>query len=301
MTVTDLSTVELPPGASRERGACCGTPGREIDRDSVSRDVPFSARTEACRLVSNPVPSTCEEADRELDGMAEVQRLLLPPSVPPIPRMEIATSYEPSRRAGGDHYDFMELPDGRWGIIVADVSGHGAAAAMGVASLHAIVRAAPVKGSPAALLGWANRQLADGYAGRLSSFVTAFYAVFDPASRELVYGSAGHNPPRLRSGQGVRPLDDAQSLPLGIMPDEPYREARLGLERGDVLVLYTDGITEARDGAGELFDVERLDRAVLRSVPEAATTLGSVLRAVRSFSRAARRQDDQTLVVARVT
>jgi sigma-B regulation protein RsbU (phosphoserine phosphatase) len=250
-----------------------------------------------CPMTRGSNPTTCEEADRELSGLGEAQRLLLPPALPDIDGVEVDAAYQPSSRAGGDYYDFFELSYGRWGFLIADVSGHGAQAALGMAIVHAAARASPVKESPAALLGWLNSQLAGGgFAGRTGSFVTAFYAVLDLATGEFRYSSAGHNPPRLRRGETVRALDEARSLPLGILAEETYVEASMQLEKDNAVIFYTDGITEARDERGGFFGVERLDHVIASSCGAAPAINEAVLQALRRFTGSRRREDDRTLL-----
>ncbi len=118
--------------------------------------------------------------------------------MPKIPNLELAAYYRTSRWAGGDYYDFFPLPDGRWGILVADVSGHGTPAAVMMAITHSLAHSLPGPADPpATLLGHVNRQLSMHYTIANEVFVTAFYGIYDPVARTLTYSSAGHNPPRL--------------------------------------------------------------------------------------------------------
>jgi Cu+-exporting ATPase len=249
-----------------------------------------------CRHVSSP--HECDEADRELRRLAEVQRLLLPESLPQVTSLDLAVSYRPARKAGGDYYDFVRLPRGRWGVLVADVAGHGAPAAIGMAVLHATARAGGVYSSAAALMRYLNRQLARGYSRRRSNFITAAYAVFDPPRGALTYSTAGHPAPRLRRGGNVIGLDEAASLPLGIDLDEKFDERTVALERGDALLLYTDGVTEARGAGGEMFGTDRLDQALLSPASSAAGTVQHMLDALEAFGGLTGMRDDSTLVLA---
>lgn len=249
----------------------------------------------ACRHASSP--RECDEADRELRGLGEVTRLLLPEALPQVPSLDMAVSYRPKRQAGGDYYDFLRLPRGSWGVLVADVAGHGASAAIGMAVLHATVKAAPVQSSPAALMQYLNQQLAAGYSGRQGSFVTAAYATFDPAAGLLTYARAGHPAPRLRRRGRVLPLDDASGLPLGINHGETFDEFTITLQRHDALLLYTDGVTEARREGGEMFGTSRLDGAFFSPATSAAETVQRILESVESFGGGRGLRDDSTLVV----
>src|SRR4030095_14229869 len=150
-------------------------------------------------VLRNDLTKALGALDRELQAVGEIQRSLLPQDLPQIPGYEIATYYQTSRRAGGDYYDFFPLPGGWWGVFIADVSGHGAGAAVLMAITHSIVHSYPGPPAPAAtMLEFVNRKLADRYTGELGSFVTAFYGIYDPAQRRLSYSSAGHPPPRLK-------------------------------------------------------------------------------------------------------
>ena len=244
-----------------------------------------------------------EDLDRELKIVADIQRSLLPAELPKIPSLDLAAFYRPSRRAGGDYYDFFPLPDGKWGIFVGDVSGHGTPAAVLMAVTHCIAHDCPgPPAPPARILAYLNEHLVSRYTGFSSSFVTAFYAIYDPAARDLTYACAGHNPPRLKRCQdgSLLVLNRCTDLPLGIEPGVVYSEAVQPLQKGDQIIFYTDGITEAQNEAGELFGTARLDTELEQCSLEAAALLESVLRSVEEFTAGAPILDDQTLLVARV-
>ncbi len=246
-------------------------------------------------VLRNELTAALEALDDELQTVGEIQRSLLPESLPSIPGWDIAAYYQTSARAGGDYYDFFPLADGRWGIFIADVSGHGTPAAVLMAITHAIAHAQPgTHTPPVALLHGLNDTLTRTYT-RNGTFVTAFYAVLDPARRQLSYCSAGHNPPRLVRDGRVISLDKARALPMGIVQDEPFCEAVLTLQPGDLLLLYTDGITEtmapnAGNAEVDLFGVERLDAVLLQSQGASAReSIERITRAIDSFSGNARR------------
>jgi len=140
---------------------------------------------------------------------------------------------------------------------------------------------------------------------RAGTFVTAFYAVLDPAERTLTYSSAGHNPPRLVRGGRVLSLNEAASIPLGILPDQAYGEATFQLERGDLLLLYTDGITEAMptvkpSESPDLFGVERLDHVLLEGrESDTGACLERIKREISAFTHDAAPSDDRTLIALR--
>lgn len=261
-------------------------------------------------VLRNSLAAALASLDKELQTVGSIQRSLLPVTLPNIPGFELAASYETSARAGGDYYDFFPLEGGRWGIFIADVAGHGTPAAVLMAITHAIAHAKPnTHTPPAALLGFLNRQLCRAYTHN-GAFVTAFYAVLDPETRNLEYSVAGHNPPRLVHGGRVLPLSANIALPLGIEDSETYGQSSATMQSRDLLLLYTDGITEAMPAsiAGsspiqrELFGVERLDKVVLDFTNAAPTEcIARIRAAVAAFAENAPPADDATLIAIRCT
>lgn len=255
-------------------------------------------------VLKDQVRAAYETIDRELKVVSNIQRSLLPTAMPDIPGLSLAAYYRTSQRAGGDYYDFFALAGGKWGILIADVSGHGTPAAVVMAITHSIAHLYPGDcGQPHALLEFVNRNLAQRYADGIEAFVTAFYGVYDPATRELTYSNAGHNPPRLWScsRQQAKSLDGAASLPLGLMEDVQYENAKVQLELGDRLVLYTDGITEAMSPEGDLFGNARLDQIFTHSCRQGADDLvDAIVSRVADHTGDTPPTDDRTLVVATV-
>jgi sigma-B regulation protein RsbU (phosphoserine phosphatase) len=255
-------------------------------------------------VLSEQLKTAYEAVDYEMKVVADIQRSLLPQKMPDIPTMSLAAYYQTSHRAGGDYYDFFPLPDGKWGILIADVSGHGTPAAVLMAVTHSLAHSYPgMPTPPARLLDHVNRHLAARYTVDSDTFVTAFYGVYDPAARTLTYASAGHNPPRLkRCVDGTLDLlDGATALPLGIFPDQVYHEQTYRLVPGDRLVLYTDGITEAHNERGEMFGLARLDKVLENCAIGAADILESVLSALKEFTGSQAIHDDRTLLVAKIS
>jgi len=249
-----------------------------------------------------------KQLQAQFEEVARVQQSLLPKRIPNIPGLEIATSYLTSNEAGGDYYDFFEFRDGTWGIVIADVSGHGAGAATVMAMLRAILHGyaherATV--SPDDILNYTNQRLHDA---RLDGrFVTAFFAVYDPKSNgnghpTLTYARSGHNPPRIKDGATgeVRPLDGAGTIPLGVSESYNACSACVELRPNDTVVLYTDGITEAFSPTREMFGVERLDEALTRCHGAPDCTVDSVHEALYRHTGSLSRDDDQTLVTFRL-
>jgi len=245
-----------------------------------------------------------EIVEHEVKVVADIQRSLLPQVLPTIPSLELAAYYRTSRWAGGDYYDFFPLPDGRWGILIADVSGHGTPAAVMMAITHSLAHSLPGPADPpAALLGHVNRQLSHRYTASNEVFVTAFYGVYDPAQRMLTYSSAGHNPPRLkRCGDGsVHSLEEIGGPPLGLFDELEYDQTTLQLRPGDIVAFYTDGITEAMDSGGIQFGVNRLDEALRRCGLDAREIIRTAIDAVEQFTEGQSPEDDRTLLVAKVS
>lgn len=236
-----------------------------------------------------------------LEQIAGIQRALLPQATPRTEHLRISTSYLTSDEAGGDYYDYFPLACGSLGILIADVSGHGPAAATVMAMLRAILHCYEAEDrSPDRFMQYANDRL---LRSRLDgSFVTAFFAVYDPSRGTLTYSRCGHNAPRLyraKTGQ-IESLDSDGTAPLGILDDIEARSAAVRLEPGDTVLLYTDGITEAFDpDRREMFGVERMDAALAKAQGDPDTVVERIHADLYKFTRSRRRDDDQTLVVLR--
>jgi sigma-B regulation protein RsbU (phosphoserine phosphatase) len=241
--------------------------------------------------------------DREMKIVGDIQKSLLPAELPRIDTLDLAAFYQPAHRAGGDYYDFFPLPDGRWGIFIADVSGHGTPAAVLMAVTHCIAHTHPGPPMPPGrVLDYLNHHLTTRYMRLGATFVTAFYGVYDPSRRTLTYASAGHNPPRVKRCQdgSLLSLEGAGGLPLGLVEETKYLECVQQLQTGDQIVLYTDGISEARNPRDDLFGLERLDGVLENCALQAQGLLSAVLEAVEEFTGGRPADDDQTLIVGRV-
>jgi sigma-B regulation protein RsbU (phosphoserine phosphatase) len=240
--------------------------------------------------------------DRELKVVGDIQRSLLPQNLPELKALDLAVDYRTSARAGGDYYDFFALPDGRIGILIADVAGHGTPAAVLMAVTHSIAHTLSREPDPPSeLLRFVNHHLCARYTTN-GAFVTAFYGIYEPQTRKLTYCRAGHCPPRVRCVRDGRiiALDQAVSLPLGIDPDEPFEDFEQQLDEGDILVFYTDGIIEARNLKNDLFGTERLDDAIARGGDSVESIVRSTMLSVEEFTDNSAPSDDETLLVAKV-
>jgi len=276
-------------------------PGEQIP-DLVWRSNLFGRAT-GNLVLKEELAETYEALDRELKIVAEIQRSLLPAELPKIPTLDLAAYYQPSQRAGGDYYDFFPLPAGKWGIFLADVSGHGTPAAVLMAVTHCIAHTHPGPAMPPAkVLDYLNHHLTSRYTSQNGHFVTAFYGVYDPADHSLTYACAGHNPPRLKRCQDgtLLAMDWARGFPLGITSETHYRESVQQLQPGDQIVFYTDGIIEAHNLEGKMFGTGRLDRVLENCCLQASALLDAVLHSVEAFANGRPADDDRTVIVARV-
>ncbi len=238
-----------------------------------------------------------------MNVVAEIQRSLLPRSLPSIPGLELAAHYQTSQWAGGDYYDFFELPDGRWGFLIADVSGHGTPAAVMMAILHSLAHGHPGHPEPpSALLEHVNKRLAAGYTSQNEVFVTAFYGIYDPDRREFSYSCAGHNPPQLKrcSLGRLDSLEDVGGPPLGVFEAVEYAQAQITLRPGDTLVLYTDGVTEAMNSENKQFGLEMLNGVLSQCNLGAEAMRDAILEELDRFTSSNAALDDRTLLVAKV-
>lgn len=257
-------------------------------------------------VLSRDLKEALDALDREMKTIAELQQSLLPRSTPLVPGLLLAAHYQASKVAGGDYYDFFNLPGGRLGILIADVSGHGAPAAVLMAVLHALAHTLPEEPlHPDRTLRSLNTRLSERYTDG-GAFVTAFYGVYDPSTRELRYANAGHPPP-LHAHQETREctecrvnsLDGAANLPLGVLPETSYEETTIRLTPGDVVLMYTDGISEAMNRSGDMYGDERLFEVISRPHESAGSVLEQVLSDVAVFTAGMPAGDDRTVLAIR--
>jgi len=237
---------------------------------------------------------------RELDAARTIQQSFLPDESPRVPGYDLAAVTIPARQVGGDFYDFIPLPDGRWGLVVADVSDKGAPAALFMALSRSLLRVYAAGGalSPLETLRRTNRFILDNTRSS-GMFVTLFYGVLDPATCTLTYVNAGHNPPILCTAQACTTLP-TEGAALGVFEDVSLQQRELSLPLSDTLLLYTDGVTEAINKARERFGMDRL-AACLRTQGNgpAQAFLDAVLADVARFVGDEPTFDDLTLMVVR--
>jgi sigma-B regulation protein RsbU (phosphoserine phosphatase) len=231
-----------------------------------------------------------ERMSREAHEARAIQQALLPRSSPYVPGFAISGLSVPAGAVGGDWYDFIPLDDGRWGLVLADVSGKGTAAALLMSATRGMLRSlAETNYGPREVLTRLNRLLVDDFPR--GKYVTMIYAVLDPASRTLTFSNAGHLLPLLVDGTNVHCLSTDKGMPLGL-GFSSFSEVEVQIPQGSRLVFYSDGITEAENTEDEEYGRERLENHVLR--PEASAE--SVLQDVRSFANGAGLRDDATII-----
>ena len=234
----------------------------------------------------------------DLESAAEIQRAILPSDAPHVERVDLAGHNAPCRTVGGDYYDFFAYPDGRVGLVVADVAGKGMAAALLMANLQARVQMLAVDLDDLALLMGKLDQAVAAHSPA-NRFITMFLGVIDPEAGTLTYCNAGHNPPLLIGESGPRALGEAGTV-LGMLPELGYEQYETPFASGDMLVVYSDGVTEAADAEGEEFELERLTRLLeSRRQDPCADIVSAVNQALTDFTGAAPAEDDVTIVVAR--
>jgi sigma-B regulation protein RsbU (phosphoserine phosphatase) len=254
-------------------------------------------RVENARLVEARLER--ERLERELALASEIQQRFQPTSPPHIGGYELQGISFPCYEIGGDYYDFIEREDGRLVIALGDVSGKGTAAALLMSSLHAAIHAQSAShDSLVATISAVNRYLADNIPA--NRFVTLFYAELDPDSGSLAFLNAGHNPPLILHAAGTVEQLASGGLPLGIKRDAEYREGRTQLQPGDVLVIYSDGVTEAQSPAGEEFGPTRLYEVVSRNVEASAAGIRDRIESsLTKFAQGTSAADDITLVIVK--
>jgi sigma-B regulation protein RsbU (phosphoserine phosphatase) len=237
--------------------------------------------------------------EQELALAARIQANFLP-SPPEVPGWQVAVALQPAREMSGDFYDINPLPHGHLGFVVADVVDKGVGAALYMVLTWILIRTFAVEypTQPDRVCDAVNRSIV--LETQASQFVTTFYGVLDPTSGSLVYANAGHNPPLFMSAAGgpkAQPLMST-GLPLGVLDEGSWRQNAIQFAPGDVLVLYTDGITEAQDARSTLYGEDRLLACVQANLGRPAPALrDAILADVRRFTGDAPRLDDMTLVV----
>jgi serine phosphatase RsbU (regulator of sigma subunit) len=245
-----------------------------------------------------------EQAERmhskELEQAAEIQARLLPGDVPQVPGLDLAGYSAPCRTIGGDYYDFVGYPDASLALMLGDAAGKGMPSALLMSNVQARVRLlAEQPGSLSHLVARLSRAVHSSCPA--NRFVTFFICRLGPAARNLLYCNAGHNPALLIRGSGQIEKLDVGGMPLGVLPSLEYRESGCDFNPGDLLILYSDGVTEAvKAGSEEEFGPERLAAVVQQHRESTAREIiDAVIESICTWMAGAPYQDDITLVVAR--
>jgi serine phosphatase RsbU (regulator of sigma subunit)/pSer/pThr/pTyr-binding forkhead associated (FHA) protein len=254
-------------------------------------------RVENARLIEEQIDR--ERLEQELQLASEIQQRFQPTQAPNVPGYELQGISFPCYEIGGDYYDFIERADGRMIVTLGDVSGKGTAAALLMSSLHAAVHAqASSHSSLADTISAVNKYLAENIPS--NRFITLFYAELDPASGAVSFINAGHNPPLIVHAAGTTENLSAGGLPLGIRHDADYSEGRTQLQPSDVLVIYSDGVSEAVSPQGEEFGMERLYQVVSNNLNASAAGIRDRIEAaLTKWAQGTPAADDITLVIVK--
>lgn len=245
-----------------------------------------------------------EQAERlmakELSQAGEIQRKLLPPRPPKVPNMDLAGFNLPCRTVGGDYYDFFNLPDGKVVLAVGDVAGKGMPAAMLMSSLQARLQILVESDeNPASIVQRLNRSIAANCPD--NRFITFFLTSIDPATGEMRYCNAGHNPPLLIRANGLTERLEGGGIILGILPVAQYSEQRATIRPGDVLVLFSDGVSEAMPtGIDEEFGESRISMSILNNYSRpAGEMIDALIQDLQNWCAGTPYADDVTLLIAK--
>ncbi len=308
----------LLPGTQYAFGVPIEADGRKLgllavaDKESRTGIGPFEARdVQTLRLFANQAAIAIENArlhrqaleqerlERELDLAADIQRRLLPTELPEVAGFEFCGWSRPARHVGGDFYDLALAEDGSVQLALADVAGKGMPAALLVSTLHSALRLLlDARAFDAKLVERLNRHVAESSAS--NKFITMTAARLEPASGGLSYVNAGHNPPLLvRAAGDVEELPSG-GMPLGIFGGAKFRAERVELAEGDLLCIFSDGITECENAEGEEFGAERLAELLRElSIEPLTEVMAAIDAAVTEFAAGAAQGDDQTVVLLR--
>jgi len=256
-----------------------------------------AAAIENARLLSEA--REAEALEKQVRMAADVQQRMIPRQPPKLPGLDLASVYVPCFELGGDFFDFIPLQDNNIGLAVADVSGKGLPASLIMASVRAFLRAQVDNVyNLSEVIRRINLMIRRDT--NVGEFVTLFYGVLNASTRRFTYCNAGHPPAMLLRDGKVTELAASDNMVLGVSADEEFKQFLVDLKKGDMLLLYTDGVTDAANFAGERFGRRRLIEAFSAGGPTAESVAQQVLWDLRKFAGMAPRSDDITMIVARV-
>jgi sigma-B regulation protein RsbU (phosphoserine phosphatase) len=235
---------------------------------------------------------------QELTEAQEIQQALLPKVLPPIEGFDIAVAWHPARAVGGDYFDVLKFNDHQTGICIADVAGKGMSAALLMSNVQAVLKSFACESLvPGELCARVNSVVCENIVP--NRFISCFYAVLDNREKKLSYANAGHYPPMLIRGGNCERLKEGGPV-LGVFPNESYMQDEIQLHGGDCLVLFTDGVTEARNAAGEEFGENRLQQLLIADHKLTAAELRERVRMALWDFTGGSVDDDVTLMILKV-
>lgn len=255
----------------------------------------------ACVCLSHLSPQQMSQLESELELASTVQQALLPQEIPSIPGLDIAAYSRPAQYVGGDYFDFIHFRPDMPGLMIADIAGHGISASLQMASIQSLSRALiPTSDSPEQAIARIHSLFVHNI--NFTTFVTLFMAAYDPSSRMLTYANGGHNPPLVvRSHDPRLSVDflEPTGPAVGLIEDATYKQSEIQLGKGDLFLMYTDGVIEATAPDGSMFGTERLV-SVARSLAHlpALEVARGIRESLDSFIQGKPLEDDVTFVVA---
>lgn len=258
----------------------------------------------ACVCIEHLSEKERRDLESELELAQSVQKMLLPQEIPDIPGLEIAAYSRPAQIVGGDYFDFIEFRNGFHGLVIADVAGHGVSASLHMAGIQALLRTlAPVNESPSEVMSQVHKLFIHNI--RFETFVTFFIGAFDPQARALTYCNAGHQPPlvlcKARGKEKSPVLLRPTGAAIGLVEKAKFAEKTIDLQAGDLMVLYTDGVTEAMNTRNQQFGRQRLETLVRQAerMP-VKEVIQKIKLSLEEFSEGKPLADDTTIVVGRI-
>ncbi|MFN2493544.1 MAG: PP2C family protein-serine/threonine phosphatase [Pyrinomonadaceae bacterium] len=269
---------------------------------SVTTQIELGRKKRQQRVLDAENRNISDKLQQELEESQEIQAALMPGALPDIDGFDIAIAWKPARVVGGDYFDILKFTERHTGLCIADVAGKGMPAALLMSNVQAVLKSfASDVAAPGELCACVNRVMCTNIVSH--RFITCFYALVDTENKKLSYTNAGHCPPMLiRVGACLRMKEGGPVL--GVFPDRHYAQGEIDLRSGDCLVLFTDGVTEARNASGREFGEDRLEQLLTELVTgshklQAAELRDRIMEAVNEFS-AGEAYDDATLMVVKV-
>ena len=258
----------------------------------------------ACVCIEHLSEEQRRNLESELELAQSVQKMLLPQEVPDIPGIEIAAYSRPAQIVGGDYFDFIEFSNGCHGLAIADVAGHGVSASLHMASIQALLRTlVPLNKSPSEVMNQVHKLFIHNI--RFDTFVTFFIGAFDSSTKSLTYCNAGHQPPlilrKTKSKEKSTVLLKPTGTAIGLVEKAEFGEKTIDLQKGDLLVLYTDGVTEAMNTDNQEFGRERLETLIqqVEGLP-VQEVIQKIRLSLEEFSEGKPLTDDTTIVISKI-